>query len=490
MESILEHADDQLREQVVELISEHHEIHETNRLRVYSPYDYQRKFHAGRDEEGGIARQRMLMAGNKTGKTYCGAMELSFHLTGLYPDWWEGRRFDRAVKAWAAGNTTNNTRDIVQFELLGEPGDPEELGKGSIPKHLIVGTDRAPGTPNGIAQVLVKHISGRNSKLQLKSYEQGKTAWMGSSVDCVWLDEEPPQDIYSQALRASLKTGGSIFMTFTPEAGMTDVCAQFMNRLKPNQGLYHATWDDAPHLSKQIRSEILAALPPHEREMRSKGVPVLGSGLVFPVPEDQISIPSFAIPQHWGRIAAVDFGWDHPTGIVWLAHDRDSDVLYLYDCYRVAGSTPVIHAQAIKDRGEWIPVAWPHDGMVHDKGSGTPLAAQYRRLGVEMLGEHFANPEGGLSVEPGIMEILQRMQSSRFKVFGHLHDWFEEMRMYHRVQGKIIKKHDDLMSATRYAVQSLRYARVLSHAPRPRFAEGSLSWKPFSHEYEEGVAAA
>ena len=488
MEALLEN--DQVRDQVVDLLTEHVEILETNQLQAYSPYDSQRKFHAGKDEQGGVARQRMLMAGNKTGKTYCGAMELAYHLTGLYPDWWEGNRFDKPIKAWAAGNTSNNTRDIVQSELLGEPGDPEEFGKGAIPKHLIVSTERQPGVPNALAQVVVKHISGRNSKLQLKSYEQGKQAWMGTAVQCCWLDEEPPQDIYSQALRASLKTGGLVFMTFTPESGLTDVCAQFMNNIKPHQALYRATWDDAPHLSKEVQDEILAALPPHEREMRSKGIPVLGSGLVFPIQEDQIAVPSFSIPPHWGRICAIDFGYDHPTAVTWLAHDRDSDVIYVYDCYRVAGNTPVIHAQAIKDRGSWIPCAWPHDGHVHDKGSGTPLASQYRRLGVEMLGEHFQNPTGGISVEPGIMEMLQRMESGRFKVFGHLNDWFEEMRIYHRVDGKIIKKHDDLMASTRYAVQSIRYARTLSFEPRARFAEGSYNWKPFAQEFEmEGLPA-
>ena len=488
MEALLEN--DQVRDQVVDLLTEHVEILETNQLQAYSPYDYQRKIHAGKDEQGGIARQRMLMAGNKTGKTYCGAMELSYHLTGLYPEWWLGLKFDKPIKAWAAGNTSNNTRDIVQSELLGEPGDPEEFGKGAIPKHLIVSTERQPGVPNAIAQVVVKHISGRNSKLQLKSYEQGKQAWMGTAVQCCWLDEEPPQDIYSQALRASLKTGGLVFMTFTPESGLTDVCAQFMNNIKPHQALYRATWDDAPHLSKEVQDEILAALPPHEREMRSKGIPVLGSGLVFPIQEDQIAVPSFSIPPHWGRICAIDFGYDHPTAVTWLAHDRDSDVIYVYDCYRVAGNTPVIHAQAIKDRGSWIPCAWPHDGHVHDKGSGTPLASQYRRLGVEMLGEHFQNPTGGISVEPGIMEMLQRMESGRFKVFGHLNDWFEEMRIYHRVAGKIIKKHDDLMASTRYAVQSIRYARTLSFEPRARFAEGSYNWKPFAQEFEmEGLPA-
>lgn len=268
-------------------------------------------------------------------------------------------------------------------------------------------------------------------------------------------------------------------MTFTPENGMTDVCTQFLNELKPGQALFQATWNDAQHLSEDIKEEILAALPPHEREMRSKGIPIIGSGLVFPISEDQISIPSFSLPSHWSRIIGIDFGWDHPTALVWLAHDRDNDTVYVYDAYRVSSETPVVHAQAIKDRGAWIPVAWPHDGMQSDKGSGVPLAAQYRRLGVEMLGTHFENPDGGFAVEPGIMDMLTRFQSGRMKVFNHLDSWFQEYRQYHRQDGKIIKKNDDLMSATRYAAMSLRYARALSFEPRPESAIGAKDWQPF-----------
>ena len=258
-------------EQAVKVLQQLTELKDTNRIHYYHPYGYQVEFHKARDLNKNRAKQRLLMAANKVGKTYCGAAELAIHALGDYPDWWEGHKFDNAIKIWAAGNTTANTRDIVQAELLGEPGDPEDYGKGLIPKDRIVHTDRLPGIPNAYSAVTVRHASGKNSKIWFKSYEQGKEQWMGKAVDIVWLDEEPPQDIYSQGLRATLKTQGLIFMTFTPEKGMTNTVAQFMNDLKPGQQLYHATWDDAPHLDEQTRNEILAALPPHERNMRSKG---------------------------------------------------------------------------------------------------------------------------------------------------------------------------------------------------------------------------
>jgi phage terminase large subunit-like protein len=467
-------------ERTVDILSKIETQKSTNRISFYEPYQYQKEFHDAKDFNDNFAQQRLLMAANKVGKTFCGACEVALHLLGEYPDWWKGHRFDRPVKVWCAGMTTANTRDIIQAELLGEPGDPEDWGKGIIPKNRIVKTERQPGIPNSLSMVIVKHVSGRNSRLWFKSYEQGKEQWMGKAVDIVWLDEEPPQDIYSQGLRATLKTRGLIYMTFTPEKGMTNVVAQFMNDLKPGQQLYHATWDDAPHLGENAKNEILAALPPHERQMRSKGIPVLGSGLVFPVDEDSIKVPSFPLPKFWPKICAIDFGWDHPFVCVWVSWDRESDTAYIYDLYTVRSETPVIHAHAIKTKGEKIPCVWPHDGMQHDKGSGEPLSKFYRKLGVNMLGSHFTNPDGGNSVEPGIMDMLQRMQSGRLKVFDHLGDWFAEMRMYHRKDGKIVKERDDIMSATRYAVMSLRYASVGVEKKRIDCAFGT---KDYEHEF-------
>ena len=167
-------------------------------------------------------------------------------------------------------------------------------------------------------------------------------------------------------------------------------------------------------------------------------------------------------------MAGIDFGWDHPSAVAWLAHDRDNDTIYVYDCFRVREATPAQQAPAIRARGEWIPVAWPHDGLQHDKGSGFQLAEQYRNAGLNMLHEMAQFPETGdesghktsrTSVEAGLLKMLQYMQNGRFKVFSTLNDWFEEFRLYHRKDGNIVKLQDDLMAATRYAFMMLRYAQ-------------------------------
>lgn len=217
---------------------------------------------------------------------------------------------------------------------------------------------------------------------------------------------------------------------------------------------------DAEHYTEEQRAEIIASYPEHEREARAKGIPQLGSGRIFPIAEDRIKTPAIALPDHWPRIIGLDFGWDHPTAAACLAWDRDADCIYIYDGYKRKEASVPIHAAALRAKGTWIPVAWPHDGYQHDKGSGLALKGQYAEAGLNMLQEHAMHADGGNGVEAGLMEMLARMETGRLKVFEHLEDWFSEFRLYHRKDGKVVKEFDDLLSATRYGVMMLRFAAV------------------------------
>lgn len=218
------------------------------------------------------------------------------------------------------------------------------------------------------------------------------------------------------------------------------------------------TIEDAEHYTPEQREAIIAAYPAHERKARAKGIPILGSGRVFPIDEDEIKVAAFAIPGHWVQICGLDFGWDHPTAGVRLAWDRDADIIYVVSSYGKKEATPVIHAAALKPWGEWLPWSWPHDGLQHDKGSGEALAQQYRDQGLNMLHERATFEDGGNGVEAGIAEMLDRMLTGRWKVFDHLEDWFAEFRLYHRKDGQIVKLNDDRLSASRYAMMMKRFA--------------------------------
>lgn len=451
------------KRELAKLLAERDKRIRENQLRQYNPYPFQKKFH----KNGKTHSQRLLMAGNRVGKTRCAAYEVAMHATGQYPDWWKGLRFTRPVRIIAAGQRTERTRDIVQKELLGPPADPTALGTGAIPKACIVDTTRKPGIPNAVASVVVKHKSGGNSIINIQSYEAGKEAWMGDSAHFVWLDEEPPSEIFSQALRAIVDVAGNLILTFTPENGLTDIVRRFLMDKQKHQFVMHATWDDAPHITAKVKREMLASMSPHERDMRMKGIPTIGSGLVFPVREEDITCDGFEVPPYWRRISGIDFGYDHPTAWVSVAHDPESDVVYIIDAVRVSQTIIPQVAMQLKKRGaDRIPVAWPHDGLKHDSNSGRIIRDLYADEGLNMLPDKFSNPpspgmpegSGGIGIEAGIMAMHSRMETGKLKVFKHLQEWFEEFRLYHRKNGKIVDKNDDLMSATRYAVQSLRFA--------------------------------
>lgn len=242
--------------------------------------------------------------------------------------------------------------------------------------------------------------------------------------------------------------------------------------------LVTAGWNDVPHLDAKTKKELWDSSPAHEREARAKGTPTLGSGRIFPIAEEAIQVQAFPIPAHWPRLNGIDFGWDHPTAAVQIAWDRDSDCIYVTQAHRLRQATPVMHASVIKPWGVWVPTAWPHDGEQTDKGSGEQLARQYAATGLLMLKQRATFEDGTNGVEAGLMEMLERMESGRFKVFAHLGDWFQEFKLYHRKDGKVVKKLDDLMSATRYAVMMKRKAIV---RPAPARAAAS-AWQPLDNE--------
>lgn len=235
------------------------------------------------------------------------------------------------------------------------------------------------------------------------------------------------------------------------------------------------TIDDAAHYTAEQREEIVASYPEHERDARTKGLPQFGSGLVFPVADEAIACAPFALPAHWYRIIGLDFGYDHPFAAVSLAWDKDADAIYVTAEYAERQQTPIIHAAAIRPWGDWIPCAWPHDGLQHDKGSGDELAALYRRQGLNVLPAHATHEEGGFGVEAGITDMLDRMKTGRFKVFATLAGWFAEKRGYHRKNGIIVKERDDLISATRVALMMRRFAET-RRTSRPRAVGRADAW--------------
>jgi hypothetical protein len=204
-----------------------------------------------------------------------------------------------------------------------------------------------------------------------------------------------------------------------------------------------ASWQDAPHLDEKAKEELWASIPPYQRDARSKGIPQLGSGAIYPVPESDFTVEPFSIPIHWPKGYGMDVGWNF-TAAVWGAHDRQTDTLYLFHGYKRSQAEPSIHVHAIKSPGEWIPGFIDPASRGRSQKDGTQLIADYTALGLKLQ-----IADNG--VESGLYGVWNRLSTGRLKVFKSLSGWFEEFRLYRRDdKGQVVKSNDHLMDATRY----------------------------------------
>jgi phage terminase large subunit-like protein len=406
---------------------------------------------------GADYKERLFMAANRVGKTIAGAFEMTCHLTGVYPDWWIGKKFNHPVDAWCAGDTGQTTRDILQEALIGS-----ERGTGMIPSNLLGKMVNRSGIPNALDTVKVKHVSGGWSTLGFKSYDQGRRSFQGTGKHVVWFDEECPQSVYAEAIVRTMTTHGIIYVTFTPLMGLTKFIQDFRKAsmdedIEVNSKLtVTAGWDDVPHLTAAMKRDILAGTPEYLQESRSTGRPGLGAGAIYTVPTKEISCDMFEIPPWFRRGYGLDVGWNC-TAAVFFAHDLDRDIVYIYDVYKRGKVEPDIHTAAIKRR---YVNKKPLVGVIdpgargRSQSDGANLLDLYRREGL------IVRPADN-AVTAGIDDVHMRLSSGKLKVFKGLSEWFDEYGLYRRREdGKIVKEDDHLMDATRYAIRTgLKMAR-------------------------------
>lgn len=423
-------------------------------------YDWQKEF----VDATARYHECCLCAANQIGKTYTGTNIDAIHLLGDYPDDWDGHRFDFAPMVWCLGYSMEKTRDLLQTAIFGKYTEGAFEG-GLVPADRIEGWESATGTPNSMRSVRVKHRLG-TSVVQFWSYSQGQHAIMGDVVDWVHIDEEPKdQTIRPQVLTRTINgdkgKGGRIIYTFTPENGRTDLIIKFMDSPSRDQFFMMKGWADAPHMTEEKRTRLLAQYPEHQKDMRSKGIPMLGHGRIYDLPDEDVECDPFVIPEHWRVINGMDFGWDHPQSHVQLVEDPDNEIVYVTHSFKKSKISSNDAWGACKSWADNVPTAWPHDGLQHEKGrdDAKQQKTHYEEAGFKMLHDHATWPEGGNSVENGLYLILDLMRKGKLKFFRGQIDLMDEYRQYHRNEkGKIVKVRDDILDAIRYAFMMRRFS--------------------------------
>lgn len=237
--------------------------------------------------------------------------------------------------------------------------------------------------------------------------------------------------------------------------------------------LVSASWDQVPHLSEAVKAELLASIPPFQRDARSRGIPQLGAGAVYPIALADISVPDFKLPDHWKRAYGLDVGWNW-TAVVWGAWDEQNDTVYFYDCYKRGQVEPVVHTEAIRARGAWIPGVCDPAANSANQVDGRKLMDIYRGLGLNI--EKAQN-----AVTAGILETWNRLASGRLKIFASLGPWLAEFALYHRdEQGNIVKNNDHCLDAGRYLLLSGGLRAIMKPdtvQPNPTLDESNLVYR-------------
>jgi phage terminase large subunit-like protein len=432
------------------------------KLLYFKPYPKQLEFF----NLGATKRERLFEAGTQVGKSQSGAFEVACHLTGRYPDWWRGKRFDKPTRGWCAGVTSSDVRNVQQRKLCGTPGVEADWGTGMIPKECLIDRSRAPGIVDAIDQLQVRHITGGTSIAQFKSYEQGRAKFQGDTIDWGWADEEPDpsnnstREVYDEFL-SRLSGDGILFTTFTPLFGPTPLVNSF-NEDHPDRGVIRMSLDEAEHFTEAEKAKRKAGYKKHEYDARVYGIPKLGSGAIFETPEEYlIEAPITHVPSYWRKLWGIDFGIGHPFAAVLILWDVDNDIIHVHHAIRMADALSIVQAAAMRKVAVGVPVAWPRDGTERDRNTGAPLSDGYKKHGLKMLDHHATWPDGSVSTEAGIEEQDEREKTGRLKYAAQLADLLEERRFYHRKDGKIVKMKDDLMSALRIAIMAKRFARAV-----------------------------
>ena len=412
------------------------------------PYNYPKHIeflNAGREY-----KQKAFLAGNRVGKSQTGAYETTCHLTGIYPGWWTGKRFDTATDGWVVGKTGITVRDTVQLALLGSIG---EWGTGMIPRDLIVKIGK---NSSSVDYIQVKHSCGDISTVYFKSNDSGRQSFEGTAKDFIWLDEETDQEVYFECLVRTMTTDGIVFTTFTPMKGLSPLIMSLLeggNIETPKTGISVTTcsWDDAPHLSEATKLQMLNDLPPWQRLARSRGIPSIGSGVIYPIDPQDYTVQPIEIPANWKRLASLDVGWNR-TACLWLAINPDDNVMYAYSEHYRGQAEPIIHAEAIKARGS-VPVVIDSAAHGRSQKDGEDLFTLYEQLGLTLY-------NANKSVETGLTTVWSALSFGKLKIFSSCTNLLTEMKTYRRDdKGVIVKSNDHLCDCLRYGVMTKDVAK-------------------------------
>lgn len=442
-----------------------------NALKYFRPFDYQKRFYA----TGNSSDRRGILAANRIGKTVSTCYETAYHLTGEYPDWWVGKRYEKPVTVFVAGESWQQTAMVLQNELMGAADGKlnAQIGSGSIPRHSIVfETMRCEG-PNIIA-CEIRHVSGSCSRIVFGNYTQEVRNLQGFKLDFCVLDEQPPDDFFSELVTRTATTQGQVMCSFTPLKGLNGLVSKFWNE-EPGYTYIRVSWDDVPEynlwgepfLLNSTRKQLERDYLPHEREARIAGKPVMGKGAVFQLntwPTYRAGDYDFNTMVGMEQIIALDLGLvNDATVITRMFHQPRTGQTWLDRQIIVTGmdeANPTNYIHHLKlPQVYGAPIVLPADASSQGRYTMSSLSIRelFEQHGLNVLKKPIMNPpdaEGRITNHKsfGINMMRQMMEAGTFLINDNCTTFLKQAQNYFVDEKGRFSDPDDAIDSARYAL--------------------------------------
>ena len=497
-----------LKEQLMDLAINVAEDMKFNQLKYFRPFQHQYNFFAtGKHERRGI------LAANRIGKTVSTCFETAYHLTGQYPDWWQGHRFTSPITCMVAGEGWSQVALVLQNELLGSQDVKitENLGTGAIPRNcIIVDTMRNDGA-NCIG-VEIKHVSGANSYLLFANYTQEVRQLQGFKLNLAVFDEQPPDDFFSEIVTRTATTQGKVLCSFTPLKGLNGLVSKFWNK-EEGYNYIRVSWDDVPEydpwgqpfLLKETRRQLERDYLPHEREARIAGKPVMGKGAVFQL-ADWAAVTyktgevDFNRMPNIQRVIALDLGLVNDKTVISLMYwEPNEKVAYLHRQIVIQGIEEAVPTQYVNHllRPEVFgtPIVLPADAGTQGRYtmSSSSIRELFESYGLNLYEKAIMNPPDQYGKQTnhksyGINQMRQMFEMGSLYVNENCTNFLSEAQNYFVDEKGRFSDPDDCIDSCRYALIAVlqgiaepwddRTPQQRMRAQRDRYVKYDDSQKP------------
>lgn len=440
-----------------------------NGLKYFRPFEHQKLFFNTTTDRRGI------LAANRIGKTVSTCYETAYHLTGLYPDWWTGHRFDKPITVMVAGEGWSQVALVLQQELLGTPDIKlrEQIGTGAIPRDCIV-QDTMRGDGANCIGVEIRHASGGKSYLLFANYTQEVRQLQGFKLNLAVFDEQPPDDFFSEIVTRTATTQGMVLCSFTPLKGLNGLVSKFWNR-EEGYDYVRVSWDDVPEMDPwgepfllmETRRQLERDYLPHEREARMQGKPIQGKGAVFQIrdwPTYKSGDFDFRVMPNIHRIIALDLGLVNDKTVISLVYwDPWEKSAWLHKQITVQGIEEAVPTQYVNHllRPEVFgtPIVLPPDASTPGRYtmSATSIRELFESYELNVLPKPIMNPpdsEGRVTNHKsyGINQMRQMLEVGSLMVNENCVGFLNEARNYFVDERGRFSDPDDHIDSARYAI--------------------------------------